>query len=469
MRSIYLKKSIFIFLGLIIPNFIFAFNFTTDLQLRYDISARQPLNQYLSFEAEHETEYINFFWDFSISNDLKYQPSHGENLYFGFYFFMERGGLSLNFKDIDFTVGRTSLEDEVESPYSLFVSSKLPPALLADFSFDDGIFFFKSRWTELNRSSNLGFPDRGWQYNSYGLHIGDFRIGFQDSSVYTGTSFDPEYFLNPLPGFLKQYTLISAGKPWSSGGNANSIVGFFTEYENADLYLYGQLLIDDFTNILGLFNPATVMNPNKIAWSLGGDYDMEYGKIGFYHAGATKYTFQSFGAAGTDSKYGYTFYPAVTYTANGVLMPIKLEDNYLGYYLGENNISFLINYEGEYYDAGLYAAVEFSLSGDKSPANPWHQYSWYTEDTPYGTKLLDSENIEKRLVFQVGASRPMTERGLPNLVLSLSGEIGYIWNVLNLVDVPAEKQTPHNNIQYWSPSNKNSLVLSIAVGGRYTF
>ena len=281
-----------------------------------------------------------FFWNFSICNDLKYQPSHGEDWYFGFYFFMENGGLSFNYNDLNLTFGRTSLDDQVDSPYSLFVSSKIFPALLADFSYDDGTFFFTSRWTELNRDSNLGYIDRGWQYNTYGVYLGDWRIGFQDSSVYTGRSFDPEFFLNPLPGFLKQYTLISAGKPWSSGGDANSIVGFFADYNANQYYLYAQFLIDDFTNILGVFDEDAYHNPNKIAWSLGGDYKFDFGKIGLYHAGATKYSFQSIGTASRDAKYGYTFYPDVSYSANGVIMPIELEDNYLGYYNGENNIGF---------------------------------------------------------------------------------------------------------------------------------
>lgn len=460
-------KKLFIITLLLIPvSILSAFDFTTGFDLNYDIDAEQPFYQYLEVDVEHETEYINFFWNFSICNDLKYQPSHGESLYFGFYFYMENGGVELNWEDISFTLGRTALDDEVDSPYSLFVSSKLPSALLADFSFDDGLFFFTSRWIELNRDSNLDYPDRGWQYNSYGIYLGNWRIGFQDSSVYTGTSFDPEYFLNPLPGFLKQYTLFTSGKPWSSGGNANSIIGFFTDYTADDYYFYGQFLIDDFTNILGMFDEDAFHNPNKIAWSLGGDYDFDFGKVGFYHAGATKYTFQSYGTSSSDEQYGYTFYPDVTYTANGVLMPIELEDNYLGYYNGENNLSFIVNYEETLYDLGFYAELEFSISGEKSPANPWHEYNHFQNDDPFMLFMLDSERLEKKLTLTAGASRDMKELGLPNLVLSASLEVGYIWNVLELVDTLTSDYT---QIQYWQPSENNAAVFAVAIGGRYTF
>ena len=233
-------------LALVLPASLFAFNFTTDLELRYDINAQQPFNQYLSFEAEHETDYIDFFWKFSVCNDRKYQPSHGEEFYFGYYFFLEDGGVIFNYENLSITAGRTRLGDQIDSPYSLFVSSKIIPALTAELDYDDGTFFYTSRWTELNRDSaltdSLGapWPDRGWQHNSYGIYLGDFKLGFQDSLVYTGRSFDPEYFLNPLPGFFKQYVRVSPGKPWQITGNDNSIMGFFLEYEKDEIYAYGQ-------------------------------------------------------------------------------------------------------------------------------------------------------------------------------------------------------------------------------------
>ncbi len=444
---------------------IYAFDISIEIDQNYDLSVPNPLNQYGLIDVSHSLDFIDFFWSFSVCNDDKYQPSHGDDLFLGFYFFMENAGVALDFETIDMTLGRTTLSDAVDSPYSLFVSSKIIPALLADFSFDDGTFFFTSRWTELNRDSALGFPDRGWQYNTYGLYLGDFKLGFQDSLVYTGSSFDAEYFLNPLPGFFKQYTRITIGKPWWSSGNANSIMGFFVEYAPENIYSYAQLLIDDF-NANAIFNPESEQNPNKIAWSVGGRYSFDFGDIGFYHAGATKYTFQSFGSATSDEQYGYSFYPAATYSANGVIMPIELEDSYIGYYNGENNISFLVDYDGLIEGIGLYSSLEFSLSGDKSPANPWNEYNWWTEDSPAGTHLLDSDLLEKKLVLTAGASRALPELGLPDLVVSMTLELGYIWNVLELTDTLASDYT---QVQYWSPSDDNELVFSISLGAKYSF
>lgn len=452
-----------------------AFDILTEFDLQYDINDVQRFNQKASVDVTHDSDYIDFFWNFSVCNDLKYQPSHGEDWYFGFYFFMENGGVSIDFKDIDVTFGRTALDDSVNSPYSLFISSKLFPALTADFSYDDGTFFFTSRWTQLNRDSNLYLDyednslDRGWQYNTYGIYAGDWRIGFQDSSVYTDTSFNPEFFFNPLPGFLKQHTISTPGKPWDSGGNANSIVGFFVDLTASDYYLYGQFLLDDFTNILGLFDEDAYHNPNKIAWSFGGDYKAGFGTLGFYHAGATKYTFQAYGKNSLDTKYGYTFYPDVSYTANGVLMPIELSDNYLGYYNGENNLAFLADYEGSLYSINLYSSLEFMVSGAKSPANPWHELTWFDSEEPFFLFMLDSERLEKKLTFTAGTSRALPELSLPNLTVSAALEAGYIWNVLKLIDVPADLQSEVNEIQYWSPAVDDQAIFSLTIGGRYTF
>lgn len=443
---------------------VFSFEVTPEVQFSYDLNNEaMPLSNYTAVELDHTYAIFSMFWKISICNDYKYAAF--DYKYFGYYVNMEQGGINLDYEPFELTFGRTALSDEVDSPYSLFVSSQLSSALLADFSYDDGTFFYTTRWTELNRDSSLGYPDRGWQYNTYGIHLGNFSFGFQDSSIYTGRSFDPEFFLNPLPGYFKQMVLTSYGNPWTSGSNANSIIGLFVDYNKDYLYSYAQLLIDDFTNIFGFFNEEAYHNPNKIAWSLGGDYDFDFGKIGFYHAGATKYTFQAYGTASSDTKYGYTFYPDVTYTANDVLMPIELEDNYLGYCNGENNISFLASYEGTVEKIGLYAQIEFELSGDKSPANPWDQYDWFTEDGDTITKLLDSDTLEKKLVLTAGASRHLSEFGLDNLTMSAALEFGYIWNVLELVDSPDD----YTQIQYWSPSDENELVLSLTIGGKYTF
>ncbi|MDC7126129.1 MAG: hypothetical protein PQJ46_11220 [Spirochaetales bacterium] len=445
-----------------------------EIDLDYDISAQNPFYQYGVIELGYNIGYFDVFGSFSVCNDGKYQPSHGDDLFFGYYFYLESGGFKFNYDYLSLTFGRTTQEDVVDTPYSLFVSSKIIPTLLADVSFDNDIFFFTSRWTELNRDSSMTYttqdgeeswPDRGWQYNTYGIYIKDFKFGFQDSLIYTDESFDPEYFLNPLPGFFKQYVRISSGKPWTVEGDANSIMGFFVEWNPSKIYAYGQLLIDDF-NANAILNPDSVQNPNKIAWSVGGRYEFNWGTLGFYNAGATKYTFQSSGTTSGDYLYGYSFYPSTTYTANGVVMPIELEDTYIGYYNGENNLSFLVDYEATWVGIGIYSSLEFSLSGSKSPANAWSQYSWWTEEDDAGTKFLDSDVLEKKLVLTVGASRSLKELGAwaEHFIISMSLEAGYIWNVLELTDTLSSDV---NQEEYWAPSENNEAVFSVTLGVCY--
>ncbi len=463
-----MKKLIFIIFyitGFVIN--VFAFDVSAGADFVYDLNSVKSFYQYGVLDIGHTNEYIDFFWSLSVCNDNKYQPSHGDDLFFGYYFFLEDGGFEFTWKDLAVTLGRTTLNDTIDSPYSLFVSSKIIPALLADISYDDRNFFYTSRWTELNRDSALGFPERGWQYNSYGIYIGDFKFGFQDSLIYTERSFDIEYFLNPLPGFFKQYTRVSVGKPWQVDGNDNSIMGLFLEWEPERFYAYGQVLVDDF-NANAIFNPESSQNPNKIAWSAGCRYNFNFGIVGLYHAGATKYTFQSSGGSSIDYKYGYSFYPEATYYANGVIMPIELEDNYIGYYNGENNFTIMADYTAEWFDIGLYTSVEFSLSGSKSPANPWSEYELWTQVPDAGTKFLDADVLEKKLVLTAGVSRGLPEIDLSDLKISAALEVGYIWNVLELTDVPVELQSDVNMIQYWVPSEYNKGIFSISLGVIYS-
>ena len=76
--------------------------------------------------------------------------------------------------------------------------------------------------------------------------------------------------------------------------------------------------------------------------------------------------------------------------------------------------------------------------------------------------MLDSDLLEKKLVLTAGGSRALPEIGLPDLTVSASLEIGYIWNVLKLIDVAPELIVGDiNEIQYWSPSNEDLPVFSV--------
>jgi hypothetical protein len=197
--------------------------------------------------------------------------------------------------------------------------------------------------------------------------------------------------------------------PWQEDANDNSVMGLFAEWRPPWGYLYAQWLVDDISlNFLipwflrDTFGEPTVAN--KWAWSVGGYWDLPFGRLGFYHAGAMKFTFE----ATEDGKpYGYTYYPAVEYSLDdapdfeAVLDP---QDNYLGYKYGENNLAFrleLSRLPRPLLGADFKAALEYVLSGSKSPANPWHD-----EPDPNQTRMFDDPVLEHTVLGELAASWP---------------------------------------------------------------
>jgi hypothetical protein len=139
-------------------------------------------------------------------------------------------------------------------------------------------------------------------------------------------------------------------------------------------------------------NPEGTQNPDKLAWSFGGDFYTEYGKFGLHHGGATKYTFSQ----PENDPYSYTYYPDLLYNYNGEV-PISREDNYIGYIHGENNLAFMVDYHNKFFEDYEYSAsVEYSITGSQSPIDPWHELTNYNE----GTFLLDEEILEHSLIFK---------------------------------------------------------------------
>lgn len=231
------------------------------------------------------------------------------------------------------------------------------------------------------------------------------RLGLQDSAVYTDRAFDEEYFFSPIPHILTQMSRY-AGKPWSEDSNDNSLTGLFFDWRKPLFYIYAQWLIDDLS--ADFLIPEFLRDefggerriPQKWAWSLGGYYDFAFGRLGFYHAGATKYTFE---ATHNDLSfpYEYTYYPSAEYELkDGTPMTLEYVENYIGYNYGENNIAFLVEYANTFAGVQFGANLEYVISGSKSPANPWH------EDTEAGdyTLLLDDAVLEHTLSARVRAS-----------------------------------------------------------------
>jgi len=162
-----------------------------------------------------------------------------------------------------------------------------------------------------------------------------------------------------------------------------------------------------------------------------------------------------------NTQYGYTYYPFTSYLVDGVPMALEPEANYLGYQHGENNLAFMATWNDELFGATLSAALELTVSGSKSPANPWHGFSDFQDDGQ-GTKFLDDAVLEKKLLLTASAGYP-----LGNWELGLDLVLGYVWNRLRLGAAPSADAW--NDIPFYSPSDEDALIASITLGGRYRF
>ena len=414
---------------------------------------------------------VSLLGELHLQNDRRYSEGHGGGYWLGANGTLEQGGLIADLAPVTLRAGRFYHSDQVRSPYSLYVSSRPLGAEQIALDIETPSLFYSSRSVVLTRDSARGYPDRGAAIRSYGVRLGDLRVGFQDVIVYADRAFDPEYFLNPIPGFLLQYLKRSAGTPWAVGYNHNSIMGFFVDRDRGSSYEYAQILIDDIN--FNRFIPRELFqNPDKIAWSVGGSRDLGFGTIGLYHAGATMYTFQAFGRAlgdggATDTQYGYTYIPDVEYTVDGERRVILPQDNYVGYLHGENNLAFMVTYDAAFgpfarvpiFDVS--SALELTVSGSKSPANPWHEYRFYNEYRD-GTRMLDDDRLETRLLARAGVTVPAG----PWRVFGETS-LGFVLNELELVDVPPERRVENNETRIYSPGETRRLIASLRIGATY--
>ncbi|PKL25876.1 MAG: hypothetical protein CVV47_04325 [Spirochaetae bacterium HGW-Spirochaetae-3] len=422
-----------------------------------------------SFTSEH----FGFVAATSLHQDDEYSPDLAHlpgGTLFNSYFIMDQGGLVFKATGMELQLGRLEHHDVIDSPYTLFISSKRNPAILANFRYENDFAFYETRWLELNSDSAVstdafpsGFPDRGANIKTYGIKLGNMRFGFQDAAVYAGKSFDLEYFVSPMPNYLIQYVKGTAGRPWSTGANENDVMGAFWDWKPTDeLYLDAQVFIDD-VSIFGLFDSPD--NPWKAAYSFGGKLETDYGIFGFHHALATKYVFsRTRDASDSDYEYSYTYYPDTRFKlADGTLMPISIEDTMIGYYNGENNIAFRLDYEGSWSGIDIVSNLEFVLSGPKSPANAWHEYTHYPEP---GTKLFDYSKLEKKLMLEAQASRRFG-----GWLAFVNLRAGIAFNALELQDPASPEGLTTDSVNdtawIWRPGDETDYTLSLGLGVRY--
>ncbi len=416
------------------------------------------------FILDFTLPYFQLNADLAVANDGKYGADPAalpEGDVGGYYSMMRSGYLSFWFNDFSFTAGQKEHSDIFDSDYALFVNGNKNPAFIADFSYDGKLFFYETRWIRLNENSAIYDVDRGANLKVYGLKIGDFRIGLQESAVYVDRSFDAEYFISPIPQYFIQYTKISDGRPWETTSNENYIMGFFADYNYADMYYFGQWLIDDFN--LHWLNEDNPWQPHKMAWAGGGRINTDYGKFSFDAALALKYVFESTYTTSSDYNvypYQYTYYPLDTYTVDGETRAIDYTDNYLGFKYGENCAAVQAEYSNTWnffqnIPIDYLAGLEYVISGSKSPSNPWHEDSWHDNT---GSKFLDEDVLEHTIksVFEAKAE-------LFNFTLSLGCTLGYVMNELALEDVVS------GEAGIWKPQEgENRFIYDISLGIMYT-
>jgi len=440
------KKIITIFL-ILFPFRIFAnIEEYTDASLYFKTNfSANEINLSLSFNDQ------KYFWinlDASLNNDEKYiyEPWQDVTM-FGYYYLLKEGyiGVNLN-KKTTITVGQIIPKDEIDSKYSLFFNNQTEIGKYSvNFDYEGEKFFYKSNWMLLNKDSALEYQDRGLNYKTYGITLGNFKIGLQDIIIYKDRVFDPYYFLNPFPSTMIQEIRYTYSAPWVQKEEIvddNSMIGMFIEYNNEKSSYYLQLFIDDL-NLNRIFNPESYQNPDKIAWSLGTKQATKYGIFGFYHAGATKYTNQR---TESGKQTEYTYYPSSEYyypKDNPETKILDYKENYLGYIYGENTVSFLIDYLNQSDKIDNYVSLEYAISGEKSPHEPWNGYKTYEP----GTHLLNDDILEHFIELNWELTLKLTD----NLKLTPNIIINHYTNKIEFVEVERYKEA-----KIWQPVEDNN-------------
>jgi hypothetical protein len=439
----------------------------------------------------YDSPYFDLFIDASLYGDEKYNGSDDTVWLQNRYIMMDAGYVDFSFGPFSLRAGRSIHRDQIASPYSLFISSMELPALLVNFSYRGERFFYENRWINLNDDSRniytgTGDPgpgvywvDRGMNYKLFGVNAGDWRFGFQDTVVYLNTVFDPEYFFSPFPMYFTQ--IITApwtdGRPWGEFGNVKSFMGLFAERETDEDYLAAQFLLDD---VNGSFLPFIEQeNFHRLAWSIGGRKATDFGTFGFYHAGATKYTFQATYADETETgsytpeevevyynklPYDYTYYPASTYMLNGYSakgrMPLHYQENYIGYKYGENNLAFLVDWSDSFFRGtpaafDAYVNLEWVLNGAKAPNNPWHEgHDTFVSD-------LDGELLTG-MVEHIVRSSARVAKPVGDFVFTLDLTLGYIFNAMELKQPPGVPAGTVKEAYIFYPQEGNHRPLFMA-------
>lgn len=432
--------------------------------------------------------------DFRASTDGRYGVAR-QFLDVPFYFVMREGGLGYETDSLHLRAGRFTHADVVESPYSLFVSSREHSAQLYEIDIRGEWLRFLTRSVQLNRNSVHGYPDRSIVFQTIGVTRPNWEVGFQDATVAvpmpdpdggqtsdgSGPTFVPELFFNPFPSYLNQYILGAGEAPWVQDINYKSLMGFYGvlrgETRELPWKVEGQILVDDF-NANAIWNPGSEhQNPFMGAWMLSGRLDTGAGRFRLSHAGSLAYTFQTYG----NRRYSYTYYPEVAFPRGGELSPIDYRENYFGFYHGPNTAAFRLDWEHELpappalgETIALDGELEYTISGTKSPLNPWAEYESWRDHGSDGaftsTRYLDDDRLEHGV--RLGLSGTLTrELGVGRLTVGLHGELGVWVNVLKLDELTrssADDFPDSQDVEYYRPSDETFTLGRVGLFARYS-
>jgi len=478
----------------------FGASITTGVSGTYDLDTNLSSAEQLGVAIT--SDHIDLNMDLEMNNDRKYGSdtiylSTGNDL--GNYFLVNRGDVVLKGAGMRLQLGRFRPVDEVVSPYSLVLNPNALAQTGAKFSYQAGRFSYSTEWIQLNYQSKFGstastppawqytwdgtqwvpngtgFPDRGTVVHNFVYDAGSWRFGLQDQSIYSGRSFDSEYFFSPMPQYFTEYLRTMAGRPWTASGELDKyMMGFFADWKEDGQDAYVQFQMADFN--LHFLNPSLLPNnPAKFAWSLGGHVTNDWGRWGFFHAGATKYMYEAMTVSpGSESirDVGNSYFPDTVYNRNGTFVPIDRQSNQIGYTKGENNLAFQARWENTFANDKLHLAggLEFVVAGSNSPANPW-QGEYQTSSGDLGTQLLNEAVLEKTVQVDFGADWAVDS-------WTFSGHLttGEVFNVLQLRNPPGYAATPPTNlsvltslVKIWVPSDENQGIFTISLGVKYSY
>jgi hypothetical protein len=441
------------------------------------------------------SEFLDLGFAFHVTNDGKYDFTDFWMEDIGNqYFMLDEGYTRLRAGRLLFEGGFLRALSSLDTPYDVFLNANghsSPGMLLA---YKGSRFEYESRWIGVNIRSQYTYGygdaakaaeywrDKGVNYRMIAVHLGDWRIGYQESTVYLDRVFDPLYFLSPMPSILSNTILTQGHNPWVAQGNDNSLMGLFAEYRSGPAYAVAQLLIDDIN--LNFLLPegsplASSTNLTKLAWSLGGTYRLAGGTVGFWHGGATAHTYAAV-YPGYDPSidypydantlpYEYTWYPVSVWEGHA----IDLRDSSIGFPWGENALAFRLTYDTEIlqrypWGFGFLASLEYVINGSKSPDNPWHEYTRHS-DIPQRIQLFNvggDEVLEHRITLHVGATKELGDFEL-KLAFDVGGVINglepYVWPVGSNWDLRNEP------LMLRPVKGNNRFLFVVHFGARYRF